>query len=727
MKIFEQEKVLIQNKYSDEPNYFIERCKIFGLVHPQIVFEGTVKSNNYKINIYKGNKLIFDETGNNTKNYTFNPIDVSKYSKCGFEYHLKLPITSRKIDFKIICNDKVIFEKVMKNNLLLKILNKIKNVGKLTYKAIKVLWKKHHFIIPPKMIPYYYRKLKEKVEYTDANFQFLNPFIPEQYEQWLLENENYDEVKELKYKPLISIVTPVYNVDIKYLEECIESVLAQSYTNFELCLADDCSTDPNIKKVLEKYKKLDSRIKVVYRKENGRISKATNSALEIATGEFVGLMDNDDLLTKDALYEVVKVLNKNKRIDFIYSDEDKLNLKGQRCEPYFKSDWSPDTLLSNNYLCHFVVMRKSILDKIGGEKSEFDGAQDFDLFLRFTEKTKNIYHIPKILYHWRIIPGSTSDNITAKTYALDAGKHAIEAALKRRKIKGSVHSNGDGTYIIDYKTNNPLVSIIILTRDYADTLEVCLKSIYEKSTYKNFEIIIVDNGSIEEKTKILLKDYQKKYKNFSVIRLDCDFNYSYLNNQGVKKAKGEYLLLLNNDTEVITPDFLEKMVGYASQKHVGTVGAKLYYPDDTIQHGGMVMGIHGVASHAYLNYGRDFGGYFGKLKAPCNYGGNTAACLMVSKKKYNEVLGFEEDLAVNFNDVDFNLKMTDKGYYNVFLPQVELYHYESKSRGLDITKEKFEQTQKEAEYIRGKWKEKLAHDPFYNKNYSVNEIYMLEK
>lgn len=723
----ELEKVIKQNKYSDEPNYFIERCKIFGLIHPQIVFEGTVKSNNYKIKIYQGNKLIFDKTGNNTKNYTFNAIDTSKYKNCGFDYQVKLPLTSRKIRFVIICEEKIIYEKIMSNNFALKILLKITNMGKLAVKAIKLLWKKHHFLVPPKMIPYYIRKMKEKVEYSDANFQFLNPFIPEQYEEWLLENENFDEVRKLEYNPLISIVTPVYNVPIKYLEECIESVLAQSYTNWELCLADDCSTDPNIKKTLDKYQKLDKRIKVLYRKENGRISKATNSAIEIATGEFIGLMDNDDTLTKDALYEVAKVLNKNKKVDFIYSDEDKINLKGQRCEPYFKSDWSPDTLLSNNYLCHFVVMRKKILDQIGGERSEYDGAQDFDLFLRFTEKTKEIYHIPKILYHWRIIPGSTSENITAKTYALDAGKHALEKALERRKIKASVDSNGDGTYIINYKINNPLVSIIIPTRDYADILEVCLKSIYEKTTYKNFEIIIADNGSVEEKTKKLFGKYQNEHQNFKVIRLDCEFNYSYINNQAVKKSKGEYILLLNNDTEVITPDFIEKMVGYASQEHVGTVGAKLYYKDNTIQHGGMVMGVHGVAGHAYLNYGRDFGGYFGKLKAPCNYGGNTAACLMVARKKYDEVKGLDEKLSVNFNDVDFNIKLTDKGYYNVFLPQVELYHYESKSRGLDITKEKFEQTQKEAEYIRTKWKEKLLHDPFYNKNYSVNEIYMLEK
>ena len=725
--VFELEKVIKQNKYSDNPNYFIERCKIFGTVHPQIVFEGTVKAQKYSIKIFQGKKLIFNNTGNNTKNYTFSQIDTTKYKHCGFDYKVKLPLVSKKIDFQIICNNEIIYEKIFQNNIFITILIKIKNILKLSVKAIKLLWKKHHFLVPPKMFPYYFRKLKEKAEFSDANFQFLNPFIPEQYNEWLLENENYDEVKSLNYNPLISIVTPVYNVPAQYLEECFKSVLNQSYTNWEFCLADDCSTDPKVKQILKKYENLDKRIKVVYRKENGHISKATNSALALAKGEFVGLMDNDDMLTKDALYEVAKALNKNKSIDLIYSDEDKINSKKQRCEPYFKSDWSPDTLLSNNYLCHFVVMRKSILDKIGGERSEYDGAQDFDLFLRFTENAKIIYHIPKILYHWRIIPGSTSDNISAKTYALEAGKHSIEQALKRRKIKGKVVSNGEGTYIINYEINNPLISIIIPIRDNVEILDNCLKSIYNKTTYKNYEIIIVDNGSVENKTKKLLDKYKKQHKNIKVIRLDCDFNYSYINNQAVKSSKGEYILLLNNDTEIITGDFLEKMVGYASQKHIGTVGAKLYYQDNTIQHGGMVMGVHGVAGHAYLNYKRDFGGYFGKLKAPSNYGGNTAACLMVSRKKYDEVHGLDEKLSVNFNDVDFNLKLTDKGYYNVFLPQVELYHYESKSRGLDITKEKYEKTQKEATYIRTKWKDKLLHDPFYNKNYSVNEVYMLEK
>lgn len=708
--IISTESLILEQSRTED--YNIERCKIFGFLRPRLFFDGNFSSN-IDIIIACNKKIIYN------RHY--------KKSDKRFEIIQRLPFFSNKIFIEIKNKQKTLIKYKINNSFVIKLLNKIYSICKLFYKAIRILWKKHHFIVPPKMWGYYLRKLKEKVEFEEANIQFLDPFIPEEYNQWLIKYEKFDEVRPLKYNPLISIVVPVYNVPIKYLEECINSVINQTYSNWELCLADDCSTDSNIRETLEKYKKIDKRIKVVYRKKNGRISEATNSAFKIATGEYIGLLDNDDLLTKDALYEVVKVLNHNKKVDFIYSDEDKINLRGQRCEPYFKSDWSPDTLLSNNYICHFTVFKKTLLDKVGGERSEYDGAQDYDLFLRLTEQSEGIYHISKVLYHWRIIPGSTSDNITAKTYAIEAGRKAIEAALKRRKIEGSVSSNGDGTYIVDYKINNPKVSIIIPTKDYALTLDTCLKSIYEKTSYKNFEVLVVDNNSVEEETFKLFDKYRKKYKNFKVFRLECEFNYSYINNEAVKKVDGEYILLLNNDTEVITPDWIEKMVMYASLPHVGAVGAKLYYPDNTIQHGGMVLGINAVAGHAYLNFRRDFGGYFGKLKSPCNYGGVTAACLMVSRKKYLSVAGLDENLKVNYNDVDFNIKMLDKGYYNVFLPHVELYHYESKSRGIDINKKKYEQTKWEAKYIIDKWKDKIKNDPFYNKNYSKNAIYKLEK
>lgn len=709
-KLFTELEIL-QQRQADDCN--ITRFKVFGTLRPRVYIDG-ITNIDIKVEVYNGKKLILEKKINKKEK----EISIVK----------KISLFKPTATLVIYEKDKTLIKYRINNSLIRKILKKFYTVFKLIYRAIRVLWRKHHFLVPPKMWAFYLRKLKEKVQWEEANIDCLDPFNIEEYNEWIAKNEIHEEAKELKYNPKISIVVPVYNAPINYLEECIDSVIRQSYTNWELCIADDKSTDSKIKETLERYKKEDKRIKVVYRKENGNISKATNSAFEIATGDFIALLDNDDVITKDALYEVVKALNKDKKLDFIYSDEDKINPAGRRCDPYFKTDWAPDTLLSNNYICHLTVFRKKLLDEVGGEKSEFDGAQDYDLFLRLTEKTDRIYHIPKILYHWRIIPGSTSENISAKPKAVDAGKRAIEAALKRRGLKGTVDSShNNGNYIVSYEIKNPLISIIIPTRDYADILETCLKSIYKKTTYKNYEIIVVDNGSEKQETFDLFEKYKKEHDNFKVLRLDCEFNYSYLNNEAVKASKGEYVLLLNNDTEVITKDWLEKMLMYAEQPHIGTVGVKLLYPDNTVQHGGLILSINGIASHAYINADRNYVGHFGRLEVPFNYDGTTAACLMISRKKYDEVGGLEEDLKVNFNDVDFNLKVLEKGYYNIFVPIVELYHYESKSRGLDLSKEKIERTKQETNYMLDKWKDKLVHSRFYNDNYSKHFVYMLKK
>ena len=711
-KLFTELEIINQRQVED---CLITRFKVFGTVRPRVYIDAKIKID-VKAEVYNGKKKIYENDFKKTEK------EISIVER--------ISIFKPNVTLKVYDKSKNIIEYRINNSIIRKVLKKIYTVLKLIYKAIRLLWRKHHFLVPPKMWAYYYRKLKEKIEWEEANINFYDPFKVDEYNEWIVKYEIHDEPKKLKYNPKISILVPVYNAPIKYLEECIDSVIDQSYDNWELCISDDKSTDPEVKETLEKYKKKDKRIKVVYRKENGNISKATNSALDISTGDFIALLDNDDTLTKDALYEVAKVLNEDKKVDFIYSDEDKLNTEGRRCDPYFKSDWSPDTLLSNNYICHLTTFSRKLLDEIGGgERSEYDGAQDYDLFLRLTEKANKIYHIPKILYHWRIIPGSTSENISAKPKAVDAGKRAIEAALKRRKIKGTVDSsNNDGTYIVSYELEKePLVSIIIPTRDYADITETCIDSIYKKSTYKNFEIIVVDNGSEKEETFALFEKYKKEHKNFKVLRLDCEFNYSYLNNEAVKIAKGEYVLLLNNDTEVITKDWLEKMLMYATRPHIGTVGVKLLYPDNTVQHGGLILGINGIASHAYIGVDRHYKGDFGRLEVPFNYDGTTAACLMISKKKYEEVGGLEEGLKVNFNDVDFNMKVLDKGYYNIFVPTVELYHYESKSRGIDLDKKKLERTKQETNYMLEKWKDKLVYSRFYNINYSKHYVYMLKK
>lgn len=596
--------------------------------------------------------------------------------------------------------------------------------------SINMVIDKKEFCIFNKRIGFFRRlfnKICKKHSFIEQKSLFLDPFDTIQYNEWINLNEKFSALKKLNYNPKFSICVPVFNVSEIYLRECIESVISQTYSNWELCIADDCSSDKNVKKVLDEYKKKDDRIKIFYRKKNGGISEATNSAFDISTGDYIALLDNDDVLSENALYEVALKLNENKNYDFIYSDEDKLDIDGNRCIPYFKPDWSPNTFLSNNYICHFTVFSSKLLKKVGYERKKYDGAQDYDLFLRLTEVANSICHIDKILYHWRIIPGSTSDSIMEKEYAILAGQNALKDALKRRNINGDVESFNNGIYSIKYKIKNPLVSIIIPTKDYADTLDVCLKSIYNLSTYRNFEIVVIDNGSVEVKTKKLLNSYQEQYNNFRVLDLNCEFNYSYLNNYAVQYSFGDYLLFLNNDIEVISPDWIEKMVMYASQNNIGAVGVKLLFPDETVQHGGIVNGINNVAGHAYAGRSRNDWKNFGRLNMPCDVGGVTAACMMVEKNKFNAVNGFDENLAVNYNDVDFNLKLLDKGYNNVYLGNVELFHYESKSRGKDTTPEKFERTKRETEYIIKKWKNKISKDKYYNSNYSYKNPYMLER
>ena len=449
----------------------------------------------------------------------------------------------------------------------------------------------------------------------------------------------------------------------------------------------------------------------------------------MATGEYIAFLDDDDILTEDALYLVAEALNKDKSIDMIYTDEDKMNTRGKLCEPFFKPDFSPDTLLSFNYITHFAVYRRTIVNEIGGINGNYNGAQDYDFVLRFTEKTNKIYHVPKIVYHWRMVDGSTALSMSAKTYALDSGKRAIEEALKRRGIDAEVTIpvKNMAHYIVKYHYDvEPLISILIPTRDYADILEQCLKSIYEKTTYKNYEVIVLDNQSEKKETLDLFDKYKNEHSNFKVVKADMEFNYSKINNLGAKEANGDYIVLLNNDTEVITNDWLDNMVGYAMQDHIGAVGAKLIYPDNTLQHCGVVLGIAGTASHFGVGIPKEDNGSYARYLVPYNNGAVTAACLMVSKKKFMEVGGLSEDLKVAFNDVEFNVKLLKKGYYNVCLPQVQLYHYESKSRGLDTTGEKYKRFLIESELLRNKCDDLLFNDPCYNKNLSMDFPMMLD-
>ena len=604
---------------------------------------------------------------------------------------------------------------------------KIINLGLTIGRGTKSLWTKYHFLVPPRLWKKYIKLLWAIIR-EGKGAPFWEVSDKDGYNAWLVDNEKEEKIEELKYRPLISVLIPVYNVDAEYLKDCINSVLEQSYDNFEICIVDDASTKKGTLNALKKYEE-NQKIRIKYRKKNGHISRASNDALKMAKGEFIALMDNDDLLAPNALYEVVKVLNKDKKIDFVYSDEDKIDLDGERCEPHFKPDFSPDTLLGLNYICHLSVLRTSIVREVGGFAVGLEGAQDHDLFLKVTERTRRIYHIPKILYHWRMIPGSTAANLDNKDYASDNGKKAIEEALKRRNLDAHVEKDLPSTYyrvIYDLK-KEPLVSVLIPTRDHAKITGACLKSIFEKTTYKNYEVIIIDNGSTEKETLDLFDRYKKEHENFRVLVEDIEFNYSRLNNLAAKKAKGDFLVLLNNDTEIISPDWLEVLVGYAKRSHVGAVGPKLLYPDNTLQHAGVILGLGGVASHAYLGSERDDLGLCGRLRVPYDYAAVTGACLCVSKKKFEEVGGLEEDLKVAYNDIDFCLKLLKKGYYNVFLPMVELYHHESKSRGSDFDPDKIKRFDSEQDYMWEKWGDLLKDDKFYNPNFANRMWFVLDR
>jgi glycosyltransferase involved in cell wall biosynthesis len=529
-----------------------------------------------------------------------------------------------------------------------------------------------------------------------------------------------------KKQPLISIIMPTYNTKAHYLRECLDSVIEQIYPNWELCIADDASTQPQVREILEEYKaRFPNKIKLHYSDKNQHISATSNLALDLAEGEFIALLDHDDLLTKDALFEVVKLINNSTEdIDLIYSDEDKLDdITGCYDEPFFKPDWSPEILHGQMYIGHLGIYRKSIIDEIAGFRLGVEGSQDWDLALRFTQKAKVIKHIPKILYHWRKHSDSTAANVEHKDYAVKAGLKVVQEALERENNNGNATLNSENNCImVEYAVkDNPLVSIIIPTKDRADLLDACLSSIYNNTSYQNFEIIIVDNGSKEKATFKLFKQYKNLFgeDKFKICRRKAKFNFSYLVNQGVEYSSGELILLLNNDTEIAKPStWLDSMIAYAQQENIACVGTKLLYGDNTIQHAGVICGLGGIANHSHLNLPTDSPGYFGRLTLIANYSAVTAACLMIKRSIWDEVNGFDEKLAVAFNDVDFCLRILNIGYRNIVLPNLTIYHHESKSRGIEDTPNKQKRFANEVKIIQKRWQYILDNDPYYNINLS---------
>ena len=558
---------------------------------------------------------------------------------------------------------------------------------------------------------------------------FLKKWVRDpNYKKWISKNEptktdleiQTKNVSLFKYQPLISIVVPIHDAPLKMLTEMIESVIAQTYPNWELCIADGNSQKLYVKGTLSSYAQRDKRIKLKFLSVNKGIVGNTNEAISITKGEFIAFLDYDGLLAPFALYEVVKLLNEKPNLDFIYSDEDKISENSKiRFDPFFKPDWGPslDTLRSQNYFCHLAVIRKSFLDKIGWFREGFEGSQDYELFLRVIENTDKIGHIPKILYHWRSHETSTASG-PVKTYAIISAQKALQEHLKRQGIKGEVAILSNiGRYRVLYEIEEkPLISIIIPTRDKVDILKKCIDSILEKSTYKKFEILIVNNQSRELST---LKYFQqiKKFPFIKIIDYNKSFNYSALNNYAVKYTNGEILLFLNNDTEVINSDWLEAMLEHAQRKEIGAVGAKLYYYNDTIQNAGIVIGISGLCGESYKFFDREHGGYMNGLKIIHNVSAVTGACLMIRKEVFQEVGGFDENLQVAYNDVDLCLKIREKGYLIIWTPFAELYHHEKLTRGRPSSKEKWELEIKEREYFKAKWRHLIEKgDPYYNPN-----------
>lgn len=590
------------------------------------------------------------------------------------------------------------------------------------------------------------RMLKKLNPYTiKKGFRYLRHYGPKEF--WIRLHERFEpeeipygpwyeayvpDESELEkqrkhrftYEPLISVAVPAFRTPETFLIQMMKSLLAQTYSNWELCIANGSPEDTVMKGILEEYMKKDSRIRVSELTENKGIAGNTNAALEMAEGEFVGLLDHDDLLAPNALYEVVKALEADRELDAVYTDEDKVTTElDEHFQPHLKPDFNLDLLRSNNYICHFFVVRRSVVKKAGGFRQEFDGAQDHDFIFRCVETARRVGHIPEILYHWRTHKASTADNPASKMYAFDAGKRAIEAHLQRTDTEGVVtHTPDLGFFRVKYPVQgNPLVSIIIPNKDEKETLKDCIESIRKKTEYENYEIIIVENNSTTEEIFQYYKELSQDPR-IRLLRWKKEFNYSAINNYGVSHARGEYLLFLNNDVKIITPGWIKEMLGVCQRPEVGAVGVKLIYPDNTIQHAGCVIGIGGIAGHMFVDMPANRTGYLHKASILQDMSAVTAACMMMKRTAFEEAGGFTEKLAVAFNDVDLCLKVRKNEKLIVYDPYVQLYHMESKTRGAEDSTEKVRRFQEEIEYMRCQWIDILKKgDPYYNKNLSLTK------
>lgn len=574
--------------------------------------------------------------------------------------------------------------------------------------------------------------------------QVMPVYKKDSYASWIEKNfPDFIDIANLRvenstltYTPLISIVVPTYNTDHDFLRDCIESVQAQIYENWELVIVDDASTDEAVRTLVKEYAKKDTRIVYKFLKKNKHIAGATNEALALAKGEYVGLFDHDDLLWPNALFEVVTALNKDKTIDFIYTDEDKIGLnRHDHFSPFFKPDWNPDFLHSVNYITHFSVIRKTILDDIKGFRAEYNGAQDWDLFMRITSVTDRVHHIPKVLYSWRVHEQSTAMSTDSKPYVVEAQKRALHDDLAR---KGRPDANCEqdpahtGYWRVSYPLlNNPLISIVIPTKNQYKIVKRCIDSIFTKTTYKNYEIILVDTGSTDPKVLNWYSGLQSEHENVKVVSwTEQPFSYARSCNEGARHAKGEILLMLNNDTEVITPEWLELLGGDAQRPEIGAVGGLLFFPDKHhIQHAGIGIGLGGVAANSFsmmtLQHAMSQTQHL-MINTKHNMTAVTAACLAIRSSVFNEIGGFDEKFRVTYNDVDLCLRLFEKGYQNVYTPHVRLVHHESISVGLpeEIAKRDTKEFNEAKIMFVKRWTKYIEHDPNLNPNLSKdNALY----
>lgn len=567
------------------------------------------------------------------------------------------------------------------------------------------------------------KKIYKKL-FTPFDQKRLNKEENDNYQLWIKNNEPSEkelcEQKKYKfeYEPKISIIVPMYNTKEKYLIELLDSVISQTYTNWELCLADG---SPKKLEYVDTLIRQDEKIKYKFLNGNKGISENSNEALKLATGDYIALLDHDDILPPFSLYEIVKTINEDKEAEFIYTDEDKLmEEKENRVAPHFKPDFAPDTLMSYNYICHFSIFKRSLMDKLKGFNKEFDGSQDYDLILRAVEQANRVIHIPKILYHWRMNIDSVALASSSKLYAYIAAKKAISAHLNRMGVNAKIEDEKIlGIYEVKYEViGSPKISIIIPNMDHKNDLKRCVDSIVQKTTYENYEIVIIENNS---KTKQIFKYYEELSKNPKikiVYYKEKRFNYSKLNNFGVKNSSGEYIVLLNNDTKIITEDWIEIMLGHCQRKDVGIVGTKLLYPNSKIQHMGVVLGLTGVAGHVNLGLNEKNPGYMSRNMITQNYSAVTGAMLMVSRKDYQTVGGLDEELPVAYNDVDFCLKIRKLNKLVVLNPHVKAFHYESKTRGYEINNEKIKRLENDSIKLKDKWKEVFEkEDPYFSPNF----------